>query len=61
MDLDLMVFIREINDGINNGAYLINLDKYFGIGTHWIALYVLNNNYAYFDSLGVEHSFSKYY
>ena len=56
-----MVFIREINDGINNGAYLINLDKYFGIGTHWIALYVLNNNYAYFDSLGVEHSFSKYY
>ena len=23
--------------------------------THWIALYVLNNNATYFDSFGVEH------
>ena len=25
------------------------------IGTHWIALYVKNNNITYFDSFGVEH------
>ena len=25
---------------IKNGAYVINLDEYADIGTHWIALYV---------------------
>ena len=25
------------------------------MGTHWIGLYVLNNNVTYFDSFGVEH------
>ena len=34
---------------------LINLDEYSDIGTHWIALYALNNNVTYFDSFGVEH------
>ena len=41
------------------GAYVINLDEYKSIGTHWIALYVkyvnVNNNAIYFDSFGVEH------
>ena len=36
-------------------AYVINLDMYESIGTHWIALYVTNNNITYFDSLEVEH------
>ena len=40
---------------IKDGAYVINLDKYYDIGTHWIAFYVLNNNVTYFDSFGVEH------
>ena len=40
---------------IKDGAYVINLDEYSDIGTHWIALYVKNNNIAYFDSFGVEH------
>ena len=40
---------------IKDGAYVINLDKYSDIGTHWIALYSLNNNVTYFDSFGVEH------
>ena len=40
---------------IKDGAYLINLDKYSNIGTHWIALYVKNNDITYFDSFGVEH------
>ena len=36
-------------------AYVINLDEYSNIGTHWVALYVQNNNVTYFDSFGVEH------
>ena len=36
-------------------AYVINLDEYSDIGTHWVALYVNNNNVTYFDSFGVEH------
>ena len=40
---------------IKDGAYVINLDGYSGIGTHWIDLYVLNNNVTNFDSSGVEH------
>ena len=32
-------------------------DEYFDIGTHWVALYMQNNNsVTYFDSFGVEHS-----
>ena len=38
-----------------NGAYVINLDEYEDVGTHWIALYVKNNKITYFDSFGVEH------
>ena len=34
---------------------MINLDDYFDIGTHWIALYAINNNVTYFDSFGVDH------
>ena len=36
-------------------AYIINLDKYFGNGTHWIALYVENNHVTHIDSFGIEH------
>ena len=39
---------------IKKGAYVINLDEYNDICTHWIALYV-SNNCIYFDSFGVEH------
>ena len=31
-------------------AYIIKLHNDFDIGTHWIALYELNNNVTYFDS-----------
>ena len=37
------------------GAYIINLDEYSDIVTHWIALYVKNTDITYFDSFGVEH------
>ena len=40
---------------IKDGAYVINLDEYSDIGTHWIALYVKSNDITYFDSFGVEH------
>ena len=47
MNLDLMVFIQ--------GAYVINLDEYANVGTHWIALFVKPKYAVYFDSFGVEH------
>ena len=37
------------------GTYVINLDEHYDIGTHWVALYSLNDNLIYFDSFGVEH------
>ena len=40
---------------IKDGVYVINLDEYSDIGTHWIALYVKNNGIIYFDSFAVEH------
>ena len=40
---------------IKYGAYAINLDEHFDIGTHWIALSVNAKTITYFDSFGVEH------
>ena len=40
---------------IKDGAYVINLDEYCNSGTHWITLYLKNNDITYFDSVGVEH------
>ena len=49
------VFSRNNLPKIKDGAYIINLDGYSDIGTHWVALYVQNNNNViYFDSFGVE-------
>ena len=45
----------KFNKKIKDGAYVINLYEYSDIGTHWIALYINNNNVTYFDSFGVEH------
>ena len=38
---------------IKDGAYVINLDKYSDIETHWVALHIRNTNVTYFDSFGV--------
>ena len=40
---------------IKDGTYIINLDEYELIGTHWIDLDVNDNNVTYFDSFGVEN------
>ena len=47
--------MRDNLPRIKDVAYVISLDDFSGIGTHWIALYVLNNNVTYFDSFEVEH------
>ena len=51
------VFSRDnlSNNNIKNGAYVINVDEYHDIGTHWVALYVNNKIAISFDSFGVEH------
>ena len=40
---------------IKDEAYIINLDEHSDIGTHWVALYLQNNDVTYFDSFRVEH------
>ena len=40
---------------IKDGAYVINLDEYADVGTHWIALFCKRNEIVYFDSFAVEH------
>ena len=49
------VYSRDNLFKIKDGAFVINLDEYSDIRTHWVALCVHNNNVTYFDSFGVEH------
>ena len=46
---------KGLGSAVKNGAYVINLDEYHDIGTHWVALYVNNKTVTYFDSFRVEH------
>ena len=56
MNQNLLCFILEIiyPKKIKNDAYVINLDEYVDVGTHWIALFC-RNEIVYFDSFGVDH------
>ena len=46
------VYSRDnLPDKIKDGAYVINLDEYSDIGTHWIALYGNAKTITYFDSV----------
>ena len=49
------VYSRDSLPKIKDGTYVINIHEYSDIRTHWIALYVRNNNVTYFDIFGVEH------
>ena len=40
---------------IKDGTYVINLDEYVDVGTHWIALIFNRNEAIYFDNFGIEH------
>ena len=57
------VYFRDNLPKIKDVAYVINLDEYSDIETHWATLHVgraslkdvNNNNVTYFNSFGVEH------
>ena len=52
----IRVFSRDnIPKKIKNGPYVINLDEYEDVSTHWIALFCNRSEIVYFDSFGVEH------
>ena len=38
------MYSRDNLQKINDGACIINLDEYSDVGTHWVALWVNNNN-----------------
>ena len=40
---------RDNLSKIKDWTYIINLDEYSDIETHWIALYIQNSNVTYFD------------
>ena len=50
------VYSRNNLSKIKDGEYIINLDEYESIGTHWIALYVNAENVTYFDSFRTKHT-----
>ena len=50
------LFIQNLPKTIKKGVYVINLDEYTDIGTHWTALFVKPKYTVYFDSFGVEHT-----
>ena len=50
------VFSRNnLPNKIKDGTYIINLDEYADVGTHWIALFCKKIEIVYFDSFGVEY------
>ena len=52
----IVVYSRDnLPDKIKDATYVINLDEYSDIRTHWIALYVNSKTVTYFDSFGIEH------
>ena len=57
MNQDLMVLFQEIIclKKIKDVPYVINLDEYADVGTHWITLFCNRNEITYFTSFGVEH------
>ena len=50
------VFSRDNLSKTKDGAYVISLDEYADVGTHWIALFCKKTENVYFDSFGVEHA-----
>ena len=50
------VFLRDnLPNKIKVGAYVINLDEYADVGTHWNVLFCWKTETVYFDSFRVEH------
>ena len=50
------VFSRDnLPKTIKDDVYIINLDEFEDVDTHWIALLCRKTEIVYFDSFGVEH------
>ena len=49
------VYSRNNLANIKDRTFIINLDEFKSMRTHWIALYMNGNNMIHFDSFGVEH------
>ena len=49
------MFILEILRLKKDGIYVITLDEYADVGTHWIALFRNRSEIVYFNSFGIEH------
>ena len=50
------VFLKNnLSLKIKDGAYVITLDEYADVDTHWIVLVCSKNEIVYFDSFGIEH------
>ena len=45
------VYLRNNLPKIKDGAYVIILDEFKSVGTHWIALYVNSNNIINFYNI----------
>ena len=55
MNRDCVYSRNNLPKLIKDGAYVINLDEYADVVTHWIALFCNRNEIVYFNSFGVEH------
>ena len=57
MNQDLMELFQETTylKKAKDGTYVINLDEYADVGTHWIALFWNRNETVFFDIFDVEH------
>ena len=49
------VYSKNNLSKIEDEAYVTNLVEFKSIGSHWIALYVNDENETYFNSFGVKH------
>ena len=49
------VYSRNNLANIKDRTFVINLDEFKSMRTHWIALYMNGNNMIHFDSFEVEH------
>ena len=50
------VYSRNNLPKLKKGAYVINLDHSKNTGTHWVVIFVKEDEVIYFDSFGVEYT-----
>ena len=49
------VYSRDNLHKIKDETYVVNLDEYESVETHWITLYLNGDKVTYFHSIGVEY------